>query len=247
MPSWGKSILTLASKFGRGLLSSSQQVFNSLMTSGKYDISKQIEGHKWNVEGGADGKALAWFKKYANDKDVQYKGKFMEAGKLYAFKYIKPKHHDTLAYWDRSPLVLCMGGYWASNKEYVEIGLNLHLLPKLVRRKVLIKVFEMYSKKYNGEMYSAKQRPIELNWSKIAAPLLQYGAAFCIRQYIPRLRTQCIEFKYEDWPSAIFIPAVMLHKTSENNLKNEWQKFVMNKSFKKMTASGLEKLVAGMS
>jgi hypothetical protein len=104
----------------------------------------------------------------------------------------------------------------------------------------------MYEKRYNGEMYSATQRPLELNWQRIATPLLQYGAAFCFRAYIPRLRTMCIEFKYEDWHKAIFVPNEYLHKTSEDKLRNEWQKFVLTKSLNKMSASSLEKALGGL-
>jgi hypothetical protein len=243
---WTRSVYSIASRLARGLLSGAQQLFNDKVKKGDYDLQLLIESHEWLKTADTSHKANAWLKTYMKDKEVQYKGKFMEAGKLYFFRYIKPKHYQTLDYWDRGPLVLCLGGYWSSAGDYIEIGLNLHLLPPLIRRQVLIKVFSMYSEKYKGEMYSASQRPLEINWQRIAMPLLQYGAAFCIRQYIPKLRSQCIEFKYEDWHNAVFVPNEYLHKTSEEQLKNAWQQFVMTKAMTKMTASGLERALGGL-
>lgn len=245
MPNWTRSIFSIASRIARGFLTNSQQLFNDTVKGGKYDLQALIETSEWNNSGGSD-KARKWLKEYMKDKDVQFKGKYMEAGKIYHFRYIKPKHSDTLDYWDRGPLVLCLGGYWSAAGDYIEVGLNLHLLPPHIRRQVLIKVFKMYEKRYNGEMYSKEQRPLELNWQRIAAPLLQYGAAFCFRAYIPRLRTITIEFKYEDWHKAIFVPNEYLHKTSEDKLRNEWQKFVLTKSMTKMSAASLEKALGGL-
>jgi hypothetical protein len=42
------------------------------------------------------------------------------------------------------------------------------------------------------------------------------------------------------------VPNEYLHKTSEDKLRNEWQKFVLTKSLNKMSASSLEKALGGL-
>lgn len=243
MARFARSIFSIASRLAKGFLTSGQKLFNSVVSKGNYDLQALIETSEFKDR---PDKAREWIANYVKDKDVQFKNAFMEAGKLYHFRYIKPKHSDTLDYWDKGPLVLCLGGYWSKAGDYIEVGLNLHLLPPLVRRQVLIKIFSMYSQKYKGEMYSNVQRPLELNWTKVAMPLLQYGAAFCVRAYIPRLRNITIEFKYEDWDKAIFVPNSYLNKTTEQQLKNDWQKFILTKAYTKMSASSLERAIGGL-
>lgn len=242
-----RSVFTTAGKYIKKLLTAGQKLFNSSVKNGDYDLEKLIEESPW-ISGNskANDEIRQWMKTVTADKSNHFKTTYMEAGKLYFFRYMKPKHMDTLEFWDKGPLMLCLGGYWTKNKDYIEVGLNLHLLPPLIRRKVLIKVWNMYKQKYKGEMYSPQQRPLELNWQKIAAPLLQYGAAFCFRSYIPKLRTQTIEFKYEDWDKAIFVPNEYLNKTSETELKVLWAKFTREKSLPKLSANAMERALAGL-
>lgn len=243
MARFARSIFSIASRLAKGFLTTSQKLFNSTVKTGNYDLQALIETSEFKNK---PEKARQWIADYSKNKDVQFKSKFLEAGKLYFFRYVKPKHYDTLDYWDRGPLVLCLGGYWSKAGDYIEVGLNMHLLPPLIRRQVLIKVFNMYRDKYKGEMYSDTQRPLELNWQKIAIPLLQYGAAFCFRSYIPTLRNLTIEFKYEDWDKAIYVPNEYLNKTTENDLKNAWQKFILTKAYTKMSATSLERAIGGL-
>lgn len=242
-----RSIFTTASKFIKKLLTQSQKLFNSSVKDGNYNLQKRVDDSPWNIENSKTRDEVRdWMKSITRDKENHYKTKFLEAGKLYFFRYMKPKHMDTLDYWDKGPLMLCLGGYWTKDKRWIEVGLNLHLLPPLIRRKVLVKVWNMYSQKYKGEMYSPTQRPLELNWQKVAGPLLQYGAGFCFRSYIPELRTQTIEFKYEDWDKAIYVPNEYLNKTSEAELKVLWAKFTRDKALSKLSGNSLERVLSGL-
>ncbi|WIC41411.1 hypothetical protein MA9V1_147 [Chryseobacterium phage MA9V-1] len=241
-----KSIFASATKFARGILSSAQKMFNSSVKDGNYDLKKRIEESEFvRDDSAARSAAQDWLRKYMQNKDVQFKKRQMEAGKLYFFRYIKPKHMDTLDYWDKGPLVLCLGGYWSAENQYIEVGLNLHLLPPKIRQQVLIKVFDMFRQRYRGEMYAPTQRPLELNWQAIARPLLQYGAAFAFRSYIPHLRSQAIEFKYEDWDKAIFVPNEYLNKTTAMELRNMWADFTRNRALNQLSSSNLENLLSG--
>jgi hypothetical protein len=246
MSKFGARILKGLMGFGSRLLSKAQTAFNQKVQSGQYDLWQLINASPWKTSRGG-AKALDWYRIHLRDNkdELIYKG-LLEAGRLYTFRYLRPKHESTLDYFDTNPLVICLGYYKAKNGEIVEKGINLHLLPKDIRYSVISKIFSMYSDRYKGEMYRATQgQAIKLEWQNIALPLMQYGAAFAFRSYIPRLRTEVVQFKYEDWDKAIFLPSLKYKGTNLDKLVMEWKKYLLTKSYKSMTASQISKAVGG--
>lgn len=206
-----------------------------------YDLWKEIENHAWAKSGNPAAKALEWYrKKIKIDKDYHFKAKLLRQGFLYTFNYDTPKYESVLDYFDTQPLVIAFGSAQTS-LGLRDIGINLHLLPPRIRRIVMYKVFEMYRNHYKDQLFKNrnKQVPVGVTWKDIARPLEKYGIAFAIRMYIPELRTNAIEFMYDDWASAVYLPSKRLSKITQEELEKLWQKFVRDQH-KKGEGKGLK-------
>lgn len=243
MPKFISKVFGQLKSFGAKLLSGAQREFNIQVKVGKFDLSEKIELSEFNDGNKGMRKAADWVRKETKAGRIKpFKG-IMESGKLYYFNYPNPKHRKKLAYWDAQPLVLCIGHYKSKVGDIIEVGINLHHLPPKVRKQVLVKVFDMYNRRYKGQMYRAKQAEVELEWKALAQPLLQYGAAFAIRSYIPKRRKKPVEFKYEDWDLAVYIPSEKLVGISQTKLEADWAKFWKNKSLQGLSADRLAAII----
>lgn len=228
---------------GLQLLSSAQELFNSRVKAGIYNLAADIKSSEWGTDRGGL-KAREWFKSTIEaDKDYKFSG-IMEAGKLYSFRYPNPKTRETLDYFDTDPLILCLGHYISKDREIIELGINLHFLPLKVRQQVLITIFNIFSQKYKGQMYRKKQKAVFLQWRQIAAPLIPYGAAFAFRSYIPKRRVQTFEMRYEDWSKAVFLQSRAYRGTSLDEISMMWRKFVMNKSLNQVSQGRFEEIIS---
>lgn len=204
-----------------------------------YDLWKEIENHEWLKSGRPDKFAIDWYRnKISVDKDYHFKAALLRQGFLYTYNYDTPKYKDVLDYFDTQPLVIAFGSI-QTNEGLRDIGINLHLLPPRIRRIVIYKIFEIYRNSYKDQLFAKRSalKVVQVNWKQIAVPLFKYGAAFAIRMYIPELRRNTIEFKYEDWSSAIYIPSKKLSKITQTELENLWRKFVKDQNKKGMKLS----------
>ena len=200
---------------------------NKLKYSWKeYDLWKEINNNPWNRDGNSAVSARKWLNnEVRKDESYHYRAKLMTQGKLYIFDYDTPKYEDILDYFDTQPLVISIGSINTSNG-LRDLGINLHLLPPRIRRIVMFRIFEMYRNTYKASMFEKNQKSVPVSWKAIVRPLYKYGIAFAIRMYIPELRTNVIEFRYEDWKNAIYIESKGLSKITFEGLEAEWQKFV---------------------
>jgi len=204
-----------------------------------YDLWKEIENHPWVKKDRPDRMAMEWYRKtISTDTDYHFKAQLLRQGFLYTYNYDTPKYKDILDYFDTQPLVIAFGSV-KTNEGIRDIGINMHLLPPKIRRIVLYKIFEIYRNHYKDQLFGKRSdlKPVLVNWKQIAIPLFKYGAAFAIRMYIPELRTNTIEFKYEDWASAIYLPSKKLSGTTQSELEKLWKKFVRIQNKKGMKLS----------
>lgn len=239
MPSFVSKIFSQLRSAGASLLSSAQKEFNRVVQVGTFDLDAHIHSSPFNNGTRGTKEAADWIKKQINTKEYDFYNNIMESGKLYYFRYPNPKHRESLKWFDANPLVLCLGHYISGAGDIIEIGINLHHLPLKVRRQVMVKVFNMFSSRYKGQMYREDQNKIDVKWAQLANALLPYGAAFAFRSYIPKRRLETIEFKYEDWYKAIFVPSLKYVGIEQGMLEAEWKLFTMTKSFSKMSANRL--------
>jgi len=243
MPRFVNKVFNQLKSFGSKLLSGTQREFNRQVSIGKFDLDAKIQLSEFNDGKRGTKKAADWIKKSIKEGDYEFHTGIMESGKLYYFNYPNPKHKDTLEFYDAEPLVLCLGHYVSRVGDIIEIGINLHHLPIKVRRQVLTKVFEMFSRKYKGQLYRSTQKSVEIQWQGLAKPLLPYGAAFAFRSYHPKRRNECIEFKYEDWDKAIYVPSLKYVGISQQQLAAEWKQFLLTKSFTGLSANRLSDIL----
>lgn len=193
-----------------------------------YDLWKMIETNPFLKSGNPDQKALEWYRKsIMNDTDYHFKAKLLRQGFLYTYNYDTPKYESVLDYFDTQPLMISFGPIETSLGRR-DIGINLHLFPPRIRRIIMYKIFEMYRNHYKDQLFTKNQQVVNVTWKAIAKPLEKYGIAFGIRMYIPELRRNVIEFKYEDWKDAIFLPSKKLSKITQLELEDLWAKFVHN-------------------
>ncbi len=239
MPKFVDRIFSTLKSAGARLLSGSKREFNRVVKVGNFDLDAHIQTSEFNNGTKGTKDAAEWLRNGYKSGDLEQHKGLMESGKLYYFNYPNPKHRKTLAFYDANPLVLSLGHYIANSGDLIEIGINLHHLPLKVRRQVLVKIFDMYKVKYKGQMYRSEQATITLEWQVIARPLLAYGAGFAFRSYIPKRRYECIEFLYEDWNKATYVPSLKYVGATEGQIAKEWSDYVKNKAFKNMSASNL--------
>lgn len=220
------SFIDKAKSIGRSILTAAQRLFNRLVKTGQYDLGKEIRNNEWyNMQNGGR-EAANWFRSYATNPDVQVRRKYMEPGKLYMFVYDHPKYADVLDWYDCAPLVLSLGYYIAKDGSVVSMGVNMHHLPLEVRFIVLETVFKAFAAKYKGEMYRSDQAPVNITWQQVASLVMPFGAAFAFRSYLPPRMTGIIEFKYEDWPKAIFIPSNHYEKLTADQIFQRYMQYL---------------------
>ena len=192
----------------------------------EYDLWKEIFDHEWVRKGNPSRKAIEWYRKdIMNDSDYYLRGSMLRQGMLYMYDYDHPKHEDILDYFDTQPLVISIGSIDTSLGKR-DLGLNLHLLPPRIRKVLMHQVFEMYRTRYKEQMFTKDQKPVFVRWKDIVNPLHKFGVEFCIRMYIPELRKNTIEFKYEDWANAVYIESKGYTRTSVEQLAREWANFI---------------------
>lgn len=192
----------------------------------EYDLMKQIKNHEWrNGKYGGRIKAFDWYRAYRKDKKNWQKGALMRHGHMYMFDYKTPKYKDTLPWFDENPLVICLGAVKTS-LGWRTTNINLHLLPPVTRRIVLVKIFEMYRGAYKKNFSRKDPHEVQLMYKDIKKALLRYGVTFAIRMYIPELQRNVVEIRVEEWKNAIFLESKKLNSITAPQLQDEWAKYV---------------------
>ena len=113
-------------------------------------------------------------------------------GKLYMFGY-DAKYKDKLPYWDRYPLIICIG-VSATHM----LGLNLHYIPPKAREIFLESLL-----KYASTSTITNKTKLKVNWNKVSAfP----GAHHMIKQYLAsHVKLGMMEVAPKDWHNVIHL------------------------------------------
>ena len=187
-----------------------------------YDLWDEIQKHKWAKLPQPHIAAQEWFNEYARDPKVRYNNKMLNQGQLYIYNYDTPKYEDELDFFDSQPLAICLGSQ-NTKQGLRDVCVNLHMLPPAVRRFVMHEIYNMFKEYYEKNLYQNNQKAVEVSWKKIKAPLEQFGIDFAIRMYIPELRKETIEFKQEDWASAVYIKSKGYRKMSAREIEKRYR------------------------
>lgn len=223
-----KVVETSLKKYFDRLQKSADRGRGKLLNWRTYDLWKEIENNPWVKKGNPAAKALEWYRKeIATDTSLHHKGQLLRQGFLYTFNYDTPKYESVLDYFDTQPLVISFGPVETSLGQR-DIGINLHLYPPRIRRIIMYKVFEIYRNLYKEQLFAKNPKTIPVKWVDLKKPLEKYGVAFGVRMYIPSLRTNTIQFLYEHWANAIYLPSKRIAKKTQAELEALWAEFVKN-------------------
>ena len=123
------------------------------------------------------------------------------------FKY-NAKYKSILDYWDKHPIVLCLGTVNTKSGKLM-IGLNISWYPPTARKYIIDKIRLMYKPGYSSAIKSKSfkaidQTPVYLDLYQLKTSLDQFGLSFALRQYIPaNIISPKVCICYEDWDKAV--------------------------------------------
>lgn len=186
--------------------------------------------------------AYQWFLDQSNDKNstrVQAdRDPNFQSGKIYVFKY-NAKGKTKLDYWDKHPIVLCIG-MLSVNKGEVMVGLNISWYPPTARKYIVEKIRVLYKSAYDKSIKAKstnakEQSSVSLDLYRLKTALDQFGLSFALRQYIPsRIISPKVCVCYEDWDKAIMLdqprvfPELVINApgTSLNSIYEDYKDYV---------------------
>jgi hypothetical protein len=213
------------------IVDATRSKFNELLKLGGFDVGKQIDGDAQRYSNPITQRL--WINRYA--KKHLYHGMLIQ-GQLYYFTYDDPLTKDKLAFYDTTPLVLSFGLNLAGTGNFVEYGINLHMLPMQVRKAFLIDIFNMFAKQYKDQMYSTEKRSInEFSWETLQSFVNKYSISFAVRSYIPERRKNTVMFDYADWGKAISLPSAKFVGITDAQLMKLYKQHVSDTKFKRMS------------
>lgn len=163
-------------------------------------------------------KSQKWFDKTIKDAVRGHKVSKPVAGKVYAFGY-DAKYKDTLPYWDRFPLIVCLGFVRSPKSGTVLIqGLNMHYVPPKARQEFLESIL-----KYSNTKVISNNTTLKVDWSKVKnLP----GADKMIKNYLPsHVAGTITEIKPSDWSNVVLMPLQQfISKGKRYSAQKVWSK-----------------------
>ena len=124
----------------------------------------------------------------------------MLPGKIHTFNY-NPKFKDKLDYYDRKPVVLCLGNLVRGNN-ILEMGINLNFIPQPYKSYLLDTIKKTYSGYFNSfkdDKSPLLQPNIKYNYKALKAILGKYGFNYALRTYIPSRKSDLFVVNYSKW------------------------------------------------
>lgn len=156
---------------------------------------KSIRDKIANEGAAVNNKSAKWFEETLKKGVRGHKVSKPQPGKLYAYIY-DAKHKDTLAYWDKYPLVIYLG----LGKHNLMYGLNLHYIPPKARQQFL----EELLKQYASTPTITNSTKLKIDWTKVKGFA---GADQMIKAYIPgNIKGPLVEIKPSDWANVTLLP-----------------------------------------
>jgi hypothetical protein len=135
-------------------------------------------------------------------------------GQMYMY-YYDPKHKETLAYYDRFPLVFpfrkVQGGFY---------GLNLHYLPPQLRARLMDGLYD-YA---NNTRYDESTK-IKMNYSLLQNVSKLKFFEPCVKMYLDEhVRSRFMYIYPSEWDVALFLPTERFAKKSKTQVWAESKK-----------------------
>jgi hypothetical protein len=137
-------------------------------------------------------------------------------GQMYMY-YYDPKHKETLAYYDRFPLVFpfrkVRGGFY---------GLNMHYLPPQLRARLMDGLYD-YA---NNTRYDESTK-IKMNYSLLQSVSKLKFFEPCVKMYLDEhVRSRFMYIYPSEWDVALFLPTERFTKVTKTQVWAESKKMV---------------------
>ena len=137
-------------------------------------------------------------------------------GQMYMY-YYDPKHKETLAYYDRFPLVFpfrkVRGGFY---------GLNMHYLPPQLRARLMDGLYD-YA---NNTRYDESTK-IKMNYSLLQSVSKLKFFEPCVKMYLDEhVRSRFMYIYPSEWDVALFLPTERFTKATKTQVWAESKKMV---------------------
>lgn len=142
-----------------------------------------------------------------------------QVGRIYTYAY-DPKYRDTLPFYDRFPLIICLGEGKSKAGNNIMLGLNLHYAPPKARQQFLEALLKQYA---TTPTLSNKTR-LKIKWSDVKG---MRGSDHMIKAYLPgHIQTKIIEIAPKDWHNIITMPFYQfMSKGKKYDARKVWKLF----------------------
>lgn len=163
------------------------------------DFRSSLRAKVGNKGAAQNNKSEKWFKETLRQGVKGFNVTRPSPGKLYAYVY-DAKFKDTLPFWDKYPLIICLGFKQTRQGDVLISGLNLHYIPPKARQQFL----EDLLKQYASTARITNATKLKIDWSKVRG---MTGADQMIKSYIPsRIKGSLVEIKPSDWANVVLMP-----------------------------------------
>lgn len=117
-------------------------------------------------------------------------------GRIILFFY-DPKTKDKLPYWDTFPCVIPINLYRDGF-----LGINLHYLPRGLRKRLLDSLLDVY-----GDKYMDERRKLQISYAMLNASKRHWMFRPCIKRYLKTyVRSRFFLVNPEDWKLVAMLP-----------------------------------------
>lgn len=142
-----------------------------------------------------------------------------QVGRIYTYAY-DPKYKDTLPFYDRFPLIICLGEGKSKAGNTIMLGLNLHYAPPKARQQFL----EALLKQYASTPTLSNKTRLKIKWSDVKG---MRGSDHMIKAYLPgHIQTKMIEIAPKDWHNIIMMPVYQfMSKGKKYDARKVWKLF----------------------
>lgn len=142
-----------------------------------------------------------------------------QVGRIYTYAY-DPKYKDSLPFYDRFPLIICLGEGKSKAGNTIMLGLNLHYAPPKARQQFL----EALLKQYASTPTLSNKTRLKIKWSDVKG---MRGSDHMIKAYLPgHIQTKMIEIAPKDWHNIIMMPFYQfMSKGKKYDARKVWKLF----------------------
>ena len=164
-------------------------------------------------------KSQEWFMKTIKDGVKGHQVVKPQVGRIYTYAH-NPKYRDSLPFFDRYPLIICLGFGTSKAGNEIMLGLNLHYAPPKARQQFLEALLRQYA---STPTLSNKTR-LKIKWSDVKG---MRGADHMIKAYLPgHIQTKLIEIAPKDWSTVVYLPTYQfMSKDKKYDARKVWKLF----------------------